>query len=166
MKLKKWILVQGRTSNRVRDLDMVFLLCSSSWPVPFVLVYGLSPQQMNKSLRTRSMPLYFWESLPVFSTNMRTWVDSTLYYDGIILYQKEQRRTAVSPNAARSVETWGVDSPSKACRLKNNVVTGLADNERQRAVLLNTAQSNLSLPAQPSRLLKGPQKAAGEMTRA
>lgn len=126
----------------------------------------LSPQYMDNSWRTRSMPLHLWDSLTLFSTNVWNRVDSTSYYKGSILYQKEQCRAAVSPNAAWGVETWGVDSPSKACRLKNNVVTGLADNERQRAVLWNTAQSSLSLPAQPRRLLKGPQKAAGELTRA
>lgn len=103
----------------------------------------------------------FGTHLIVFSTNTGAGVDRTSYYNGIILYQRDQRRAALSPNAAWSVETWGADSPSKACRLKNNVVTGLADNERQRAVLLNTAQSDLSLPAQPGRLLKGPQRLLG-----
>lgn len=108
----------------------------------------------------------FGTHLTVFSVNTGAGVDRTSSCNGIILYRRDPRRAALSPNAGWSVETWGADSPSKACRPKNNVVTGLADNERQRAVLLNTAQSDLSLPAQPSRLLKGPQKAAGEMTRA
>ena len=163
--LKKKIRVQDHTNRGVEiwvlssfyALFLAFVIFSCVW---LVSLAG------GHLLENRSMSLHFRDSLPVLSTNLWNWVDSTWYPNGIILHQKEQCRAAVSPNAALSVETWGVDSPSKARRLKNNVVTELADNKRQRAVLLNTAQSNLSLPAQPSRLLKGLQKAAGEMTRA